>query len=299
MQKELLAEKPGNFFFLSIKNSSLCKWMQLCAHTHCFSTAVSAAWHHIFIFPPGCYFLYSTQSIAFIWKVLFCFFVSATSLCRSRLHDVKQCSISSLGYFYSHASWAGNTIEDETTDHCKRNALLHSISKYHSKPHYSIQEIADPLYKLWHRKRPYSKPEDMRLVQTHRCEGALRWSETAKPGKKVHLRDFMFFTLCLISIRAHNSHPGEKNRDSILCWTVLLHYAGKYKTSSVTLQRSQKPHKSAKAELAHPTSTTGLKSHTRHWANHEHMAPHICLTNCVGLSPEQQGSRRYWNSEKR
>lgn len=64
-------------------------------------------------FPPGCYFLYSTQSIAFIWKVLFCFFVSATSLCRSRLHDVKQCSISSLGYFYSHASWAGNTIEDE------------------------------------------------------------------------------------------------------------------------------------------------------------------------------------------
>lgn len=40
----------------------------------------------------------------------------------------------------------------------------------------------------------------------------------------------MFFTLCLISIRAHNSCPGEKNKDypllnsaSTLCWQILSH----------------------------------------------------------------------------
>lgn len=102
--------------------------MQLCIHTHCFSTALSAAWHHIFIF--------SSRMLLPILKVLLLSekYYAALFLClplalSSRLHDVKQCSISSLGNFCSCASWPSNTVEDETTDHCKRNALLHSISK--------------------------------------------------------------------------------------------------------------------------------------------------------------------------
>lgn len=34
--------------------------------------------------------------------------------------------------------------------------------------------------------------------------------------QKVHLRDFLFFALYLITIRAHNSCPGERNKVSTL-----------------------------------------------------------------------------------
>lgn len=150
--------------------------MQLCIHTHCFSTAVSAAWHHIFIF--------SSRMLLPILKVLLLSekYYAALFLClplalSSRLHDVKQCSTSSLGNFCSCASWPSNTVEDETTDHCKRNALLHSISKYHSKPHYSHQEVADLLYKWWQQKETIFKSWGYKACTiTYRYEEALRWS---------------------------------------------------------------------------------------------------------------------------
>lgn len=63
------------------------------------------------------------------------------------------------------------------------------------------------------------KPRIQGLHNTHAEVGGsskVQSDDKARGKKKVHLREFLFFTLCLISIRADNSCPGEKNKASTL-----------------------------------------------------------------------------------